>query len=253
MLKKKFLNIKKPLNPTKTIIAFHGILSDSHFNPQLEEIAKELNYEYISYTFPGHADHHVDKMPTVNELVEVAIEVVQLASTNKIILVGHSAGANWATRCIPYFGEECFEKLILISPLNSSIKILNNNKLKIFTDTIIKDKANLGQKILQQFDNAKMLVTEYSRREAMQYVMLVVEMCKKSFLLNNNLIYEKLKLPTLIISGDLDVIIDTFDSFKTFKRVNPKIDYRIMTDAGHSNFLDKPEEFKQIVKDFLMK
>lgn len=253
MLKKKFLNIKKPLNPTKTIIAFHGILSNAYFNPQLEQIAEELNYEYISYTFPGHAEHHVEKMPTINELIEVAIEVVHLASTNKIILIGHSAGANWATRCIPYFGEEHFQKLILISPLNSSIKILNNNKLKIFTDTIIKDKANLGQKILQQFENAKMLVTEYSRREAMQYVLLIIEMCKKNFLLNNNLIYERLKLPTLVISGDLDVIIDTFDSFETFKRVNRKFDYHIMTNAGHSNFLDKPEEFKSIVKDFLLK
>lgn len=249
MIKKEHLNIKKFPRANKTIICFHGILNDGYSNSPVEEIAQELNYNYISYTFPMHGNNHEKNVSVIN-LIEIAKEVIKLSPTKKIILFGHSAGANWVNQCLKFYGDSYFQKIILIDPINSSLKFINMNKLKTFEKIAFKEKAGMDA-LWNDFKNVNILFENYTYLEAHLYIHLVVKLCNKKFLLSTNEVYEKTKVPILIIAGENDMVIDTERSKELFSTLNPNIKFVVMPNCGHSPHFDNKPVFKKLVKKFL--
>lgn len=249
MLKKQYLNIKESPKANKTIICFHGILNDAYSNEPVEEVANELNYNYISYTFQMHGNNH-EKIVTIPDLIEIAKDVVKLSPTKEIILFGHSAGANWVNQCLKFYGDSYFEKIVLIFPINSSLKLINMNKIKIFEKMVFKQKAHRDF-VWNDFKNVNVLFKNYTYKEAHEYIWLVGKLCNKKFLLSTNITYEQTKVPILVIAGENDMVIDPIDSKKLFAILNPNIKYDILVDCGHSPHYENKPIFKKLVREFL--
>lgn len=249
MLKKEYLNINLNRKANKTIICFHGILNDAYSNAPVEELANELNYNYISYTFPMHGNNH-EKIVTIPDLIEIAKEVVKLSPTKEIILFGHSAGANWVNQCLKFYGDSYFEKIVLISPINSSLKLINMNKIKVFEKMVFKQKVNRDI-LWNDFKNINVLFKNYTYKEAHEYILLVGKLCNRKFLLSENVTYEQTKVPIFAITGENDMVIDPIDSKKLFTLLNPNIIYDVIPDCGHSPHFEKKPLFKKLVKEFL--
>ena len=61
---------------------------------------------------------------------------------------------------------------------------------------------------------------------------------------------QQIKNPALIIWGDRDRILPVRHGKKGHKKI-PGAQFRIIQEAGHAPFIDQPEEFKDIVLDFI--
>ncbi|MGL4950967.1 MAG: alpha/beta fold hydrolase [Mycoplasma sp.] len=256
MLIKKFLNLKRQKKPTNTILYFHGIFSDGLSMPQLELVAKELNYDFISYTLPLHDNNKAyDKEHglTTKMCLSIIEELVELVKTKKLIVAGHSAGANWAIRTMYLFNEKKqITNLILVSPINSNLKAVNTNKIKTLNNIVFRKGEKLKQTV-HDFAESKKFFTKLSKMERLFYAKYLLSITDSKFLLMNDLVLEITNTPILIILGKKDIVIDPTDSYLLFRKINKKINFEIFENSSHNPHNDEPERFCTIVKSFLLK
>ncbi|MHA1757885.1 MAG: alpha/beta fold hydrolase [Promethearchaeota archaeon] len=242
---KIYYNIKKAEN-NKAIIFIHGSASDSScWNKQLSLV---LDYNLIALDLPSHGKS--DKFATLSlELYREAIKsLMKSLSLEKIILCGHSLGG---AIVISYYLEypEDVEALILVGtgaklrvhPLifenlkNNFQEFLNSISVGAFyrkTDKeIIKryidDVAKLGPEVPY---------ADFSICDAFDEL----DAIKQGII----------KVPTLIICGEADKLTPT--KYSKFFHENISNSYlNIIKNAGHMVMMEKPNEFNQIIEDFI--
>ncbi|MGL4948292.1 MAG: serine aminopeptidase domain-containing protein [Mycoplasma sp.] len=254
MLNNKFLNLKRKSNPENTIIFFHGIFADAHYMPELEEIADKKNYDYISYSMPlhgGNDDFVQSGGPKVKDFLEIIKGLLDLVHTNKLIITSHSAGAIWMTRAFD-FAKDRFEvtNLIFVCPASSELKMVNINKLKNLTN-IIKFKKDLVNKSFDDFNHAINGIAELSLTEKVLYTKYLIDITDKKLLMLNNMIIEHINVPTLVIVGRNDIVIDPIDSYELFKILNPRIECIFFYKSAHNPHVNEREKFIKTVSNFL--
>lgn len=156
-------------------------------------------------------------------------------------ILGHSFGGRVAI-LLASEGKEV-EKLILVDSgglnerdLLTSIK----QKVVVFTKPVLK---LLPIKLTQRIKNY-MGSDDYRNSGDMRNTLVKI--------LNQKLIDKlpKIRTPTLVVWGDRDKVLNVKES-KVFADKIPDSKLRIVWGAGHSPFIDKPDKFLEILKEFL--
>jgi 3-oxoadipate enol-lactonase len=57
--------------------------------------------------------------------------------------------------------------------------------------------------------------------------------------------------PTLIVSGDADVIVPVQNSYNLAKQI-PNAELRLVAGGSHTFFMEQPEQFNQILREWLL-
>jgi len=170
------------------------------------------------------------------------------------IIIGSSFGGQLV---IEYSlrNPDYFKKIILISPAGTQIKstfvlsqyifsalyptidnakrafqMMSNNNHHQINDSLIKDFVNR-----MRLPNAK-----YA------YISTLLALRKNNDLKNK---LREIKKPTLVIWGRNDSTIPV-NNIEYFKE-NPSIKTCVMDGCGHTPFVEKPQEFYKLVKDFI--
>jgi len=77
-----------------------------------------------------------------------------------------------------------------------------------------------------------------------------IELCNNFLTLDLTDELHKIKIPTLVVSGEKD-ILKPVSYGKIIKQEIPNSELIIVDDAGHGLFAEKPEEFNQLINDFI--
>lgn len=234
-----------------TIIFLHGWRSESKvWFPIIFELQKTLTgYNYLAVDLPGFGSSPISvsdwKMRDYANLVDDLIIKLNLS---KVILVGHSFGGRTSIKLAGevYDNEKYKIEKIILTGSAGFVDNSNPTSLKQKVAKIVKPLFNLPiisalKPMVYKFIGAD----DYNAREDLKQIFVNV--------INEDLSEQmkKIKRQTLIISGRNDE--STPVSFgERMDRLIPDSTLKIIENAGHFAFLDKPNEWVEVVKSFII-
>ncbi|MGL4947859.1 MAG: alpha/beta fold hydrolase [Mycoplasma sp.] len=247
MLNQTFLNHKIIKNSKTTVVFFHGILSDSLSAPALEQICDKLNMDFISYTFPFHKENKSLKKSKDfydYEIYEIFDYLIDRIKTKEIIIIGHSAGANWATRFYEIVKDQIsVKKLILLCPILSIAKIFTVNKIKKIKDYYDKGRSHEIKRSLKNYYLVAGLFTNYNFFQRNEWVNFFFKLKSKKVTLKTEDIYKNASCPKMVIGAELDMVIDNVQAEQLFKDLCANSEYLTLKKSTHIPHQDNWEIF----------
>ena len=223
--------------PALTVVMIHGIAADSSsFNnalAYLEGTTSMRNVRFVTFDLLGwgqskkseklNYDYH-DQLEALYNSIE------KLRLTTPLVLVGHSMGTFIVTRYADTY-KKTVKQLILISPPVYTTKDMAS---PLFTNAMDMFKNKLSE-------NNRNVVTSRSFINSMKNIVLNKR---------NYSVLEKIKTPTVLIWGELDAIIASFNIPNLLKE-NPKYLSAIQTPSAHSVSKDKYSKLVPILEKLL--
>jgi 2-succinyl-6-hydroxy-2,4-cyclohexadiene-1-carboxylate synthase len=262
---KILLNYEFTANHGKPVLVFlHGFMGDLN---EFRAISDEFKSQYstLLIDLPGHGRTRVTGSAEFYSVPNAAESIVSLLNElgiDKCVLIGYSMGGRYALYTALNY-PEYFEKIVLESS-SPGLKTEKERQLRIENDSELTKKLR-DQKysdFLENWYNQPLFRSLKSNK--------IFDLLMKSRLNNDpsGLIksleyagtgaqpaqwenWTKNKIPTLLICGEKDV------KFKKIAddmvRMNNYAEKIIVSTAGHNVHAEKEEEYKTILKNYIMK
>jgi len=208
------------------------------------------NYRVVRLDLPGFGKSDLPpKAWNVSDYAEFLNRFLEKLNISKTIIIGHSFGGRIAIKFSVLYPEKV-SKLILVD--SGGIRLKTPKKFIAFT------LAKLGKIFfclpLIKVQRDKIREKFYKTIKAEDYFNISSPIIKNSFvkIINEDLRIEakKIKSETLIIWGEKDNETSLKDAF-VFHGLIKDSKLKIIKDAGHFPFLDKKEEFLNILRGFI--
>jgi triacylglycerol lipase len=115
-----------------TIVFIHGFATNSDYHDEMAE--RFDRYDYYAFELPGHGYTKFEKNSKIDLVVftDYCIAMIEELELKNIILLGHSMGGSIAMRVTNIIKEK-IQKLILVTPMNSSITPYSLKMFFMFT------------------------------------------------------------------------------------------------------------------------
>lgn len=228
----------------KNILYIHGYASNKNSNKSLIQFCKENNYNLWTIDLPGHGEAQFGNIKlTIKSFSEFVINFININKIDKPIIIGHSMGGAIAASVASILNKNRVDKLILISPINLSIK---NNKFN-------KSKNNL----INYFESNNMHILEKLKKmdtiNILKFTLLARNISTNSALNELDIIYRKLNIPTLILLGQNDLILPCPKSFNYFNDLKNNYIKIIIQNGDHSLYKTSEISFVKNVNSFINK
>ncbi|MBU2082077.1 alpha/beta hydrolase [Patescibacteria group bacterium] len=230
------------MNPQKTIIFLHGWDNSSEVFRLLSHYLKN---DFLIYTpdLPGFGKSSIEKPMALKDYADFICNFLKDTNINKPIIAGHSFGGAIAAK-LAILHPEIISKLILIGA--SAIRE-PNFKIKI-TEKSAKIIKNFLPKKTYPFI-LKLLGLDIS-----DYARIENPYLKETFkiIIKENLAPELplIEAPTLVIWGENDNETPLKHG-KLIAKLIPSAKLSVIKNTGHHVFLEKPDEFVKIIKEFI--
>ncbi|MGL4343217.1 MAG: alpha/beta fold hydrolase [Metamycoplasmataceae bacterium] len=220
------------------------------------------NEEYYSIQLPGHGKEEIKislEEISIKYFFDYCVGIIEKLNLKNFILIGHSFGGLLAVRLSNYFKKKVI-KVILISPLNSTITpqmfIQYFKKLPKNFDETLNYKNNLYFNLTKTLSlDIEDYISKESEFHNKNYDFLK-KLKSKIYSFSNILSCKKeemsLSNKTLIISGKHDKIVSKNSIIFAFKKASrPFIQIDIFDNSSHVPFLEEPQKFYEILKEFI--
>lgn len=229
------------------IIFLHGWRSNKEVWREVSQlVSKSVSQSVDVYAIdlPGFGNSQIPKQAmTVADYASVVEQFITKLELKNVIIVGHSFGGRVGIKLAAQY-PEIISKLVLVDAAGFAMDSNKKNKIRIiakFAKPFFKPKfmRGLRNKIYQKIGSEDYLSTPELRQT---YINVIDEDLSANM--------KQIACPTLIITGEND--LDTPVGFG--KRMNFLIHnskFITLPNAGHFSFLDKPEEFKKLLNDFI--
>ena len=233
------------------VFLLHGWGSNqSLFNALSNVIAEK--YTVVSLDLPGHGE---SEEPTdvwdVSVYANFLINFIQQFKCEKVTLLGHSFGGRVIIKIanipnLPF----TIDKIILVSSAGILPKRTLKFKVNLKIYKIAKGILKVGI-VNKMFPNA--LNSYQQKRGSIDYNNASGIM--KSILIktiNEDLapLLKNIKVPTLLIWGDIDTITPLSDG-QLMEKTIPDAGLVVLKGAGHFSFLEQASAFHRVIKSFL--
>lgn len=231
----------------KVIVLLHGWKVDLEI---WESVATALNdYRIVRLDLPGFGKSDTPfKAWDVSDYAEFLKEFLKKLEIPKIVLIGHSFGGRVAIKFSVSYPEKV-SKLILVDSGGVRLKsfrnffafILAKSGKIFFLLPLIRAKRN---EYKERFYKAIKAGDYLEQNPVLKktFLKIIAEDLRKEA--------EKIKMPVLIIWGEKDLITPLNEGCLLANRAkNSRL--AIIKGAGHFPFLDKKEEFLNILTDFM--
>lgn len=226
------------------ILYIHGYASNKDSNKSLIEFCKEHNYNLWTVDLPGHgAAPFGNKKLTIKSFSEFVVDFINDNKIDKPIIIGHSMGGAIAANVASILGNDKVDKLILISPINLSIK---NNKFSKSKNNLINYFESNNMHILDK-------VKKMDKINILKFTLLARNISTSSALNELDIIYKTLNIPTLILLGENDVIVPCAKSFNYFNDLKNRYIKIIIQNGDHSLYKTSELCFVKNVNNFINK
>ncbi|WP_033161460.1 alpha/beta fold hydrolase [[Mycoplasma] collis] len=241
------------------IIFVHGFNS----GPEIHNIFanKWTDNDYYAIAFPGNSllepknNHEV----SVYQFADLLIEFIKKNELKNVIAIGHSMGGGIIS--LAYSKEpKLFSKLIYVAPMNkSSLKLKNSFRQHYFPKTFEEFKTFIKG---LYFDGDAIINSEkfntIEKKKFNPYLYNNPNILKLGRSLPNidlmNKIEEglnKINIPTLLMLGEKDVVIDREECIKYFKENVKNIQIEVFPQTGHMLYFENFILYFKTIKDFI--
>lgn len=225
----------------KNLVFLHGWgLSSKIFEPIIYRLKND--FEVYSLDLPGFGSSPINKPMILKDYAEMVFDFLKKNKIEKPTIIGHSFGGAVAAK-LAILHPESISKLILVA----ASAVRQPRRKMIF----IKKTADILKPLLPK--KIRKLILKILGYDKTDYAQIKSSELKETF---KNVIKEDLrphfhliKTPTLVIWGEKDAITPFIEGELIAKSI-PNAKLAIIKNAGHFVFLEKPEEFIKLIKEF---
>lgn len=224
------------------ILMLHGWWRDHSDFDKISEILKN-HFRIIRLDLPGFRGTEMPQ--AVWKVADYAIFVQRFLDKLQVkpkFVLGHSFGGRIIIK--NHFGAE---KIILISAAGLKTGGFRKKIFMIFAKigdlaTLIPPLIFARKKLKTKF--YQLIGSDYLDSGEMKEIFKAVVEENLSLFANN------IQTPTLLIWGESD-FVTPLDQARTLSKLIKNSELKIIKDAGHLSFLEKPNEIAEIIKEFL--
>ena len=223
----------------EVILILHGWKNSlNQWLPTANELSSK--YKVILLDLPGFGLTSIpEKAYSIYDYATFVENFLDKLDIKKVIFIGHSFGGRIGI--IMSTKTDKIKNLILVDAAGVEKRTLYAQiKITFFKSAKILLPRSLAEKL-----RTKLGSPDYKSAGAMRNIFLKVINEDLSYLL------PKIYIPTLIIWGDKDIEVPEWKTRKMKELIkNSKL--RIVWGSGHSPQLEKPQEFMEILNDYLL-
>jgi len=240
------------------LVLIAGLASDSQsWLPIVDVLAK--NYQVVVFDNRGVGrTKPMDVETSIQQMADDCIGLINYLGFKSVQLLGHSMGGMIALDCAIRY-PEYFSKLIL-----ASTSAVNSQRNTILFDdwvTYLNDEMkpelwfrNLFYWIFTKrfFEDEETLNTAVQMSIDYPYAQSKVAYKNQINAIKEFDCFDELSgitIKTLVVNGDEDMLFSPDESYGGLKII-PGTKFSFIEGAAHSVFIEKPNEFVKIVKDF---
>lgn len=232
------------------LILLHGWGVDSQiWEPTIPDLSS--SFQVITFDFPGFGQSDLPAQTwSLDDYAEILKKIIEELKLKNPILLGHSFGGRVAIKFSTTHPQE-IKKLILVS----SAGIKPKQGISWWSFFLTAKACKLIFKIpplsfffpkVRRFLYQATKRTDYLNSGQMKETFLKVAKEDLTPLLTN------IPVPTLIVWGEKDQELPLKFAQILLDQI-PKAELHLLKNSGHFPFLDEPQKFTQIIKDFLKK
>ncbi len=231
------------MDSQKTLIFLHGWGATAKiFDTVFYYLKNEFNIHY--FDLPGFGNTPIEKVMTLKDYADFVYEFLKKNNIENPVIIGHSFGGAVATKLAITHPEIVF-KLILVSA--SAIRQPRQKMI------LLKKAADLLKPVFPE--KLKKFILKLLQLDRTDYAQIKNPELKETF---KKVISEDLtpdlyliKSPTLVIWGENDAVTPIREG-KLIAEIIPGAKLEVIKNAGHFVFLEKPEEFVKLIKEFCL-
>ena len=233
----------------KTMVFLHGS-GLSHIVWSLtEQFFFNKNFNVLSLDLPGHGNSDGPCLDSIEKIADWLEEVFKKLNLNDLILVGHSQG--------------CLEILEYAHKYKSRLKKLifvgGSNKMPVHPDLIelAKNGDSDAIKLMMKwgYEGSKKFIGGNPVEKIIQSPRDISEILAVDLVACNNYLNgfeaaKKINLPSLVILGELDKMVN-LESGKKFSNLLENSITHIINECGHMIMIEKAFEMREKILKFL--
>ena len=233
----------------KTMVFLHGS-GLSHIVWSLtEQFFFNKNFNVLSLDLPGHGNSDGPCLDSIEKIADWLEEVFKKLNLNDLILVGHSQG--------------CLEILEYAHKYKSRLKKLifvgGSNKMPVHPDLIelAKNGDSDAIKLMMKwgYEGSKKFIGGNPVEKIIQSPRDISEILAVDLVACNNYLNgfeaaKKINLPSLVILGELDKMVN-LGSGKKFSNLLENSTTHIINECGHMIMIEKAFEMREKILKFL--
>ena len=238
----------------KPIVFSHGWLEDcSIWDSQVKHFTK--NYTALLCDHRGHGRSDKPKVGERNYSVQVLSNdlyaLTQKLNLEKPILVGHSLGG-YAAILLALEHPEKISKMVLVGA-TAKMALPASAKFWLFGIGVFysyETYLRMSFKYGRFYRASKQMVDEEVAR-ALKVDKAIASECWRELTENYDVRdnVSRIEVPTLIIVGEKDKV--NLEASRYLNREIKSSELRVIPECGHSVMIEKPQEFNQILEEFI--
>jgi len=237
------------------VVILHGWGSNSLRWQRVKELLEERGIEVLIFDLPGFGNTPSPDKPWGRaDYINWIFQRVKERNWQKFSLLGHSFGGGLAAKIAAnssaYKSYGQLEKLILCAPAIIRRKSIKNYLFywlaflgkRIFSLPGIKKLSPLAKRLIYKLAGAR----DYYLADG-----IMKEVMKKIWKEEDlTLLLDKIKIPTLVLWGEKDDILQVKDAYIIKDKIRNS-ELKIIRSAKHSPHRETPDELSKIIIDFL--
>ncbi len=218
-----------------SLILVHGLgMSGNYFIPLAEKLKK--NFNVFIPDLPGFGESEKPaEILNIKELSYFIAEYIKLKNINKPVLVGNSMGCQIIAE-ITAGSNSIASKIILQGPTIAPNQNSLSQQLVKFIRNIPEEKFSL-----------KIIAVKNYFSSGIWRIYKTFRLAQRNNIEENLL---KIEIPTLIVRGEDDPIVDAGWAEEAVKKLK-RGKLVTLKNASHAGNYDEPEEFSKIIKNFI--
>ena len=232
------------------LLYLHGAGGNAGWQPYHESLAQ--NYTVYAPSQPGfNGTERPEWISTINDLVHFNLHMVKLLALEQYVLMGSSMGG-WVAAEMAAMDQHNLKGLVLIDA--AGIRPKQGEIAEIFMVSA-QTRANQRFYDTSQVPNYDQLSREMTPEEALvdhSNREMASRLCWRPYLYNPSLPHylAKVSTPTLVVWGKQDAIIPV-ECGELYQQALPNAKLQVIDRCGHSPQIEKPDEFINVVTQFL--
>lgn len=249
------INYRTYGNGDKAVVLVHGFLGGlGYWLPTVNHLSGM--FRVVAVDLPGFAGSH-DSPPqgTMEGFGDSVIEVLDSLGIDKFMLVGHSMGGLITLKMVLDHPDR-IERFVLCGSAASVDAVNRDGALEGLIDVLATEN-------LEQMAEAAIVRTWFAQGVDSPYYQIgldagrgvtneaAIHTLKGVLGWDLNARLGEIKLPTLVIGGDLDQAVPTTEMIEVWGRIDGA-SLAILPGCAHNVHLDKPDLFNRVVADFLL-
>ena len=244
----------------EAILLFHGLTGSKEGMYPVRDMLKD-EYRVITVDLRGHGESTRPDEYTLDDHVEDAHEIIQQLELKKANILGFSMGSYIALRMAEKYSED-INHLILVctkpdGKTSSVARILKEKNIdfsQISQEEMMQIilEASVSPETFEKIKNGELDVEEVFCSDESQELSDKEKAAEDASIANfdNSKDYDKVTCKTLVIAAEYDGI----NPYELGREVAGEIKdakFELISNAGHMLFMERPDEFEKIVKEFL--